>query len=151
MRLPRYARNDGVSPINKRLPNINKKIELVFDNSKNLLVQINVDLFEWVLENLLKNGIDSIKNKSGQIEISISESSQPNYVNIDIKDNGKGIPVSNKKNIFKPGFSTKQRGWGLGLTLAKRIIEEYHQGKLILLESKINTGSTFRIKLKKSN
>lgn len=140
-----------VEYFNKRLPNLNKKIEIVFQNPKVYPVQINMDLFEWVLENLLKNGIDSIKDKSGMIEIRISESSQPKYLNIDIKDNGKGIATTNKKNIFKPGFSTKKRGWGLGLSLAKRIIEEYHQGKLTLLESKSNTGSTFRIKLKKLN
>ena len=108
-------------------------------------------MFEWVLENLIKNGIDSIKRGSGQIEIRIQQSSKPDYVNIDIEDTGIGIPGSDRKNIFKPGFSTKKRGWGLGLSLAKRIIEDYHQGKLSLLESKIDAGSTFRIKLKKLN
>ena len=134
---------------NKRLPNINKKIKLLFDSSVPFSALINIDLFEWVLENLIKNSIDSIKRGSGQIEIRIQESSKPDYLNIDIADTGIGIPVSDRKNIFKPGFSTKKRGWGLGLSLAKRIIEDYHQGKLSLLESKIDTGSTFRIKLKK--
>ena len=142
--------NNVVMYFNKRLPNLNKKIKISFIESKNFVTQINTDLFEWVLENLLKNGIDSIKEESGYIEIKILESSKPDYINIDIKDNGKGIPATDKTNIFKPGFSTKTRGWGLGLSLAKRIIEEYHQGKLTLLESKANSGSTFRIKLKKS-
>jgi len=122
-----------------------------FNSSKILLAEINIDLFEWVLENLIKNSIDSIKKENGYIKINIVESSQTNYLNINIIDNGKGVPVADKKNIFKPGFSTKTRGWGLGLSLAKRIVEEYHQGKLSLLESKINSGSTFRIKLKKSD
>ena len=135
----------------KRLPNLNKKIEIVFDRSKDNYALINMDLFEWVLENLIKNGIDAIKKGNGFIEINIIGSSNPAYINIDIKDNGKGIPATDKKNIFKPGFSTKKRGWGLGLSLAKRIIEEYHQGKLSLHESKINSGSIFRIKLKKIN
>ena len=142
--------NNVVGYFNKRLPNLNRKIEIVFDKPKDLLAQINIDLFEWVLENLIKNGIDSIKRENGRIEIKISESTQANYINIDIKDNGKGIPASDKTSIFKPGFSTKTRGWGLGLSLAKRIVEEYHLGKLILSESKTNSGSTFRIKLKKS-
>lgn len=142
--------NNVVVYFNKRLPNLNRKIEIVFNKPKNLLVQINTDLFEWVLENLIKNGIDSIKRANGRIEIKIIESAQPHFINIDIKDNGKGIPVSDKTSIFKPGFSTKTRGWGLGLSLAKRIVEEYHLGKLTLLESKTNSGSTFRIKIKKS-
>jgi signal transduction histidine kinase len=138
-----------VSYFNKRLPNLEKKIKITFDTTKPFFALINSDLFEWVLENLIKNGIDSIKKDKGRIEINIVESSKPNYINIDIKDNGKGIPATDKTNIFKPGFSTKTRGWGLGLSLAKRIVEEYHQGKLSLLESKVNSGSTFRIKLKK--
>lgn len=136
---------------NRRLPNLNKKIEINFNYPNKIFAQINLDLFEWVLENLIKNGIDSIRNKNGQIDIKISDNLKPNYVNIDVEDNGKGIASSDKKNIFKPGFSTKHRGWGLGLSLAKRIVEEYHKGKLILLESKINSGSIFRIRLKKSN
>jgi two-component sensor histidine kinase len=143
--------NNVVLYFNKRLPNINKRIKIIFDKSTHYTAMVNIDLFEWVLENLIKNGMDSIKKGSGQIEIRIIESSKPPYINIDIEDNGIGIPGSDKKNIFKPGFSTKKRGWGLGLSLAKRIIEDYHQGKLLLLESKIDAGSTFRIKLKKLN
>lgn len=139
-----------VTYFKKRLPNLNKKIQINFNDRINYSAQINTDLFEWVLENLIKNGIDSIQNDNGSIEILISESSQGNTLNIDIKDNGKGIPVTDKTIIFKPGFSTKKRGWGLGLSLAKRIVEEYHKGKLLLLDSKVNLGSTFRIKVKKA-
>ena len=112
---------------------------------------LNRDLFEWVLENLIKNAIDAIGGKNGLIEISVNDHTRDNSVNIDIHDNGRGIAASNKKNIFKPGFSTKKRGWGLGLSLAKRIVEEYHKGKLTLYESKPGEGSTFRITLSKSS
>ena len=132
----------------KRLPNLNKQVNINFDNTKDFNVLINNDLFEWVLENLIKNALDAIKDKNGKIDIVVQPALQKNYINIDITDNGKGVHLKNKKNIFKPGFSTKKRGWGLGLSLAKRIIEEYHQGKLILYDSRPALGSTFRIVLK---
>ena len=109
---------------------------------------LNRDLFEWVLENLIKNAIDAIDNKNGEITISIQRNLYPNIITIDVCDNGKGVATQNKTSIFKPGFSTKKRGWGLGLSLAKRIVEDYHQGKLFLAESKTNNGSIFRINLK---
>ena len=102
-----------------------------------------------MLENLIKNAIDSISSIDGIISVHIREDISKYFVTIDITDNGIGIAKPHKKNIFKPGYSTKKRGWGLGLSLAKRIIEEYHNGQLFLLESKTNGGSTFRINLKK--
>lgn len=134
----------------KRLPNLNRQITISFKGEKKLFGNLNRDLFEWVLENLLKNSIDSIVNKKGLITISLENKSRAKWICITISDNGKGIAPTNKKNIFKPGFSTKKRGWGLGLSLAKRIIEEYHQGKIYLLETQVGQGTSFRINIKKS-
>ena len=111
-----------------------------------ILLALNPSLFEWVIENICKNAMDAIEG-SGRIEISLTE--QQKWVFIDITDNGKGIPKSRFKTVFKPGFTTKERGWGLGLSLSKRIIENYHHGKLFIAHSEINKGTTFRIQLKK--
>lgn len=111
-----------------------------------LRIPLIVPLFEWVMENLYKNSIDAMNGK-GQITVTIHQNSHSVY--IDVKDNGKGISKSKYKTIFKPGYTTKKRGWGLGLSLAKRIIEEYHKGKIFVKESEINQGTTFRIVLNK--
>lgn len=97
----------------------------------------------------MKNAIDSIENKTGNIVIKL-KAEDDQYFSIDVSDTGKGISARDKNHIFKPGFSTKTRGWGLGLSLAKRIIEEYHGGKLFLKETRTGKGSTFRIRLKRS-
>jgi two-component sensor histidine kinase len=137
-----------VNYFRRRLPNMQKKvnIELVYLND--IEVYLNADLFEWVLENLIKNAIDSIDNSKGQITIELKSNLEDNEAYIDILDNGKGMSPKQKKNIFKPGYSTKKRGWGLGLSLAKRIVEEYHGGKLFLKDSKPGVGTTFQITLK---
>jgi signal transduction histidine kinase len=109
-------------------------------------IRFNSSLFNWVMENLLKNALDSM-GSSGSIEITLSENSKQLF--IDIKDTGKGIPSDQFKTVFQPGFSTKKRGWGLGLALCKRIIEEYHQGKIFVKESTQGVGTTFRIALNK--
>lgn len=107
------------------------------------LININKHLFEWVIENICKNAVDAMV---GAGEININLKVQPNNkLIIDIADNGKGISKSNVTRVFEPGFSTKKRGWGLGLTLAKRIIENYHRGKIFVKQSEINKGTTFRI------
>jgi anti-sigma regulatory factor (Ser/Thr protein kinase) len=113
-----------------------------FDNNKAVTVPLNAALFEWVIENLLKNAIDSMEG-SGEIRIKISETEKSAL--IDISDTGKGIPKSSFKKIFNPGYTTKQRGWGLGLSLARRIIEEYHNGKIFVRNSEIGKGSCIRI------
>lgn len=139
-----------VEYFNRRLPNSQKKvkIETEFKDQK-LIVNVNEDLFSWVLENLIKNAIDAMRPGSqGKIVISALKVVEKKELYIEVTDNGKGIPSNEKRKIFKPGYSTKKRGWGLGLSLAKRIIENYHGGRLILKESKINKGSTFRISLK---
>lgn len=107
---------------------------------------INEALFEWVIENLLKNGMDALSGK-GTIDVKLSN--DDNWIYIDVKDTGKGIAKGNFKRIFEPGFTTKTRGWGLGLSLSKRIIEGYHSGKIFVLDSEINKGTTIRIALKK--
>jgi len=109
-------------------------------------VKLNFPLFEWVIENLCKNAIDSME---GQGIITFSILSTEKKVVIDISDTGKGIPKSKYKTVFQPGYTTKKRGWGLGLSLAKRIVEEYHHGKIYVKRSEINKGTIFRIELKK--
>jgi signal transduction histidine kinase len=111
-----------------------------------IIVPINLHLFEWVIENVCKNAIDAIGG-DGNIVIDMKE--QENIVIIDISDDGKGIPKSKFKTIFNPGFTSKKRGWGLGLSLAKRIIKDYHKGKIFVKSSVMNKGTTFRIMLKK--
>ena len=110
------------------------------------LVPLNAPLFEWVVENLCKNAIDAMDGE-GKLEISILE--ENNLVHVDITDTGKGIPKSKYKTVFKPGYTSKQRGWGLGLTLCKRIIVIYHKGKIFVRNSAIGKGTTFRITLSK--
>ncbi|HJB83972.1 MAG TPA: sensor histidine kinase [Candidatus Alistipes merdigallinarum] len=107
---------------------------------------INEALFEWVIENLLKNAMDALSGK-GTIDVKLSN--DDNWIYIDVKDTGKGIAKGNFKRIFDPGFTTKTRGWGLGLSLSKRIIEGAHNGKIFVLDSEINKGTTIRIALKK--
>jgi anti-sigma regulatory factor (Ser/Thr protein kinase) len=112
----------------------------------NIIIPLNLSLFEWVIENLLKNALDAMQGE-GSLSISVSE--YKNDVYIDVSDTGKGIPKKLHKTIFKPGYTTKSRGWGLGLSLAKRIVEKYHNGKIYVLHSEIDKGTTFRIVLKK--
>lgn len=114
--------------------------------SEELVIPLNASLFEWVIENVCKNAIDAV-NGSGEIELAITDHIQVVY--IDVSDSGKGISKSKYKTIFKPGYTTKERGWGLGLSLTKRIIEEYHDGKIFIQESEIGKGTVVRIVLKK--
>ena len=107
---------------------------------------MNVPLFEWVLENVFKNAIDAISGK-GSITIKVTDQQQFAY--IDITDSGKGVPKSKYKTVFKPGYTSKSRGWGLGLSLSKRIVEEYHNGQIFVKSSEMNKGTTFRIVLRK--
>ncbi|CAM3783200.1 sensor histidine kinase [Aquirufa aurantiipilula] len=122
-------------------------IEVISLLAPDQVAKVNRYLFEWVIENICKNGVDAMSG-SGDIQIVLSEGKN-NVIYIDISDTGKGISNKNMSKIFSPGFSTKKRGWGLGLTLAKRIVENYHEGKLILKSTEINKGSTFRISLPK--
>lgn len=125
-----------------------KKIsfEIIFPNDV-IKVNINKHLFAWVVENLMRNSLDAMEGK-GKIWIEVTDS-EP-YVSIDVNDTGQGIPNNRFKSVFKPGYSTKKRGWGLGLSLAKRIIEEYHKGKIYVKSSKPREKTTFTIKLHKN-
>lgn len=111
-----------------------------------VIANLNESLFEWVIENISKNAIDAM---DGQGTLTVSVTDSPNRIFIDITDTGKGIPKSKYNTVFAPGYTTKKRGWGLGLSLAKRIIEEYHRGKIYVKRSELNKGTTFRIELKK--
>lgn len=127
-------------------PRISSKIKIeVFTLSDNIQAMIHAPLFEWVLENLCKNAVDAI-GTSGTIAIKILRGSD-SKVYIDVSDTGKGIPRSKVNMVFRPGFTTKKRGWGLGLALAKRIIEAYHNGRIFVKASEENQGTTFRIML----
>lgn len=118
------------------------QINLIFSPEEHLDMHLNVPLFEWVVENLCKNAIDAM-NGSGRIDINVKKTDGEVY--IDVKDTGKGMERKMYKTVFSPGFTTKERGWGLGLSLAKRIIEEYHSGKIFVKQSEIGIGTTFRI------
>lgn len=132
------------SYIRKRAP---QKVQLtVHSVEEELPAMISPPLFDWVVENLLKNALDAMEGK-GKIDITIEN--HPTFITVDIADTGKGIPKMSFEKVFKPGFSTKKRGWGLGLSLAKRIIEEYHRGRLYVRSSEMNKGTTFRIVLRK--
>ncbi|CAL2107241.1 two-component system, sporulation sensor kinase D [Tenacibaculum sp. 190524A02b] len=125
-----------------------KQISFSFQSSNDkILANINTELFGWVIENLIKNAIDAMLGK-GSIVVKISEHNK--YLKIHVSDTGKGIPKSQFKQIFKPGFTTKKRGWGLGLSLSKRIIKDYHKGKIFVLKSELNRGTTFEIMLNKT-
>jgi signal transduction histidine kinase len=115
------------------------------DDNDPLIVNINAHLFDWVIENLLRNAIDAIDNGIGCISAYVYQ--EIGYVCVDISDTGKGIPTDQYTKVFKPGFTTKKRGWGLGLSLSERIVEEYHGGRIFVKSSEINKGTIFTIKL----
>ncbi|MEO5643249.1 MAG: HAMP domain-containing sensor histidine kinase [Bacteroidia bacterium] len=137
------ALQQSVEYISKRSP---KSVKFIFNPQQSILVPLNIPLFAWVIENLCRNAVDAMDG-DGTILIEVSDLQQ--YVYIDITDTGKGIPRSRQKTIFEPGFTTKQRGWGLGLSLVKRIIEQYHGGKIFVKRSEAGKGTTFRIVLNK--
>lgn len=122
------------------------KFMMDFDPERKFEAPLNASLFSWVIENLCKNAIDAM-NSSGTIQLNMQEKN--NQIFIDVTDTGKGISKAYFKTVFQPGFTTKKRGWGLGLSLAKRIVENYHKGKIFLKQSEINKGTTFRIILNK--
>ncbi len=134
---------ESLEYIKRRAP---KKVQ-VYDNIEVydfLPAQLNKALFEWVIENLCKNAMDAMEAK-GELYVNLVPTKD--FIHIDIKDTGKGIPKAKFKTVFNPGYTTKKRGWGLGLSLAKRIIENYHNGKIVVKQSEINAGTTFRISL----
>jgi signal transduction histidine kinase len=111
-----------------------------------VIVNMNASLFEWVIENLCKNAVDAMEG-TGRIDMTLTD--DDSRVVIEVSDTGKGIKKKDIKNVFTPGFTTKQRGWGLGLSLARRIVEDYHKGKIFVKSSEVGKGTTFRVELHK--
>jgi signal transduction histidine kinase len=127
-------------------PRISSKVSMDLNShAEDIYAQMNRSLFEWVIENICKNAVDAMKGQ-GAIHINIVKESEK-YVFVDISDTGKGIEKKMFGKVFNPGFTTRQRGWGLGLTLAKRIIEGYHNGRIFVNASELGKGTTFRIVL----
>lgn len=139
---------EAVSYLQARSP---RKIKITFHADpgiKDIKVKLNKPLYEWVIENLIRNAMDALEGK-GNIDVSISQHSR--FVRVDVQDNGKGIPANKHKTVFRPGYTTKSRGWGLGLSLARRIIEEYHRGRIYVASSELGKGTVFRISLRKAD
>lgn len=139
------ALENSVKYIKNRSPET-VKFDIKYKEGQIIIAKINKPLFDWVVENLCKNAIDAM---SGEGSILFSISSENDFINIDVTDSGKGMHRSKFKTIFKPGYTTKARGWGLGLSLSKRIIENYHAGQIFVKDSEINKGTTFSIVLHK--
>ncbi len=125
-----------------------KRVRMLKDfPDHDIIVNLNASLFEWVIENLAKNAVDAMGGEQGLIVLHVEEAG--NKAVIEVSDTGKGIRKKDLGNVFRPGFTTKQRGWGLGLSLAKRIVEEYHKGRIYVKSSEMGKGTTFRIELRK--
>jgi signal transduction histidine kinase len=137
-----------VAYFRKRVPQQGKRVVITEEYLNDAHVRINSQLIGWVVENVLKNAMDAIDHGDGLIQLSMSR--QNGVVALDVRDNGKGIELKNRDQIFRPGYSTKKRGWGLGLSLARRIIEDYHGGKIFVKDSKAGSGTTIRIQLKEA-
>ena len=138
---------DTVAQYQRRLPKESRKIELSFDSSiKGKQINIDPDLIIWTLENLIKNALDAMQNKSGKITVKAFEKNNKTYIHI--SDQGVGLTKLMYKKIFLPGTTSKARGWGLGLSLAHRIVEDYHHGKIRVLESEVGKGTTFEVVLR---
>jgi len=134
-----------VEYLNKRLPSLGKKVELLNDIDPDIKINGNGSLLAWAIENIIRNGIDAIEREDGQIIISLKQ--VKNIAKIQIHDNGIGIPKKDWKNIFRPGFSTKKTGWGLGLSLSTRIVEDIHNGSLSVASSSMKKGTIIQISL----
>lgn len=131
--------------LRRRIPQQGQSIALTVDLPERLPAEANEELFAWVLENLLKNALDAIEEDEGRIRVRAWEEEAQAF--IEVEDTGRGIEGQQWNNIFRPGYSTKQRGWGLGLSLARRVIESYHGGRLELVSSTVGEGSTFRVEI----
>jgi signal transduction histidine kinase len=126
---------------------VSNKIQFEIAGNPYIRAGLNIPLFDWVLENLLKNAVNAIENK-GSVKVEISGNKSRHQVFIDVTDTGKGIPRSKFETVFQPGYTTRKRGWGLGLSLTKRMIENYHNGQIFVKDSEQGKGTTFRIVLK---
>jgi signal transduction histidine kinase len=150
--IPQLEPHDVITNINRMVDYIRRRatgrISFLIEHtaSSPIVANISPPLFDWVIENLLKNALDAMEGR-GSITVSIKENPQDIY--IDVQDTGKGIAKQHVRQVFNPGFTTKKRGWGLGLSLSKRIIEQFHKGQLFVKSSEPGKGTTFRIILKK--
>jgi signal transduction histidine kinase len=132
-----------VNYLEKRLPTKGKSLKIVNEITSKTNINANVTLLSWAIENVIKNGIDAITQESGEIRIRLCIEKEE--VRIQIHDNGKGVEKKDWKNVFRPGFSTKNRGWGMGLSLTQRIIQDIHRGKIFIKSSSPVSGTTFEI------
>lgn len=140
--------NQVIDYMERRLPQLGKNVHVRRDVDTHVKVKLNPELFQWAVENLLKNAMDAIKTNKKDAYVSVKVHRIENELLVDIEDSGTGIEKRFHSEIFKPGYSTKKRGWGLGLSLARRIVEDYHKGKVFVLRSERNKGTTIRIVLK---
>jgi NtrC-family two-component system sensor histidine kinase KinB len=131
----------------RRLPRLGREIEISESHDESPCVRGNAELLEWVVENLLKNSVEAIEHANGRIEISSRYLPEDSAVEIVVSDNGRGMNAAERDKAFTPGYTSKKRGWGLGLPLAKRIVEEYHGGRLLLKSSQPGKGTVFRVTL----
>jgi hypothetical protein len=149
---PQLEEKDIIAQVNNMVDYMRKRatgkilFSVITHGRSNLFTMISPPLFDWVIENLLKNALDAMEGK-GSISVDIADENRK--INIDVSDTGKGIAAKNISRVFKPGFTTKKRGWGLGLSLSKRIIQQYHNGEIFVKHSEPGKGTTFRIVLKK--
>ena len=134
---------ESVNYYRRRIPQSGQKIQLLEEYHSDPEAVINPDLLGWVVENLIRNGLDALIDNAGSVTVAVSSNDSRAY--IDVSDTGCGIDPRNRRNIFRPGYTTKSRGWGVGLSLARRIIQNYHGGKLFIKESRLERGTTMRI------
>ncbi|SHG27658.1 Histidine kinase-, DNA gyrase B-, and HSP90-like ATPase [Fodinibius roseus] len=134
-----------VNYMEHRLPQLGEHVDVLCQLDSGIQAKVNSDLFQWALENLIKNAMDAIKSTAAKAQVTVKLYRKENEVFIDITDSGVGIEKKFQNEIFKPGYSTKKRGWGLGLSLTKRIIEGYHDGRLVIHETQVGRGTTMRI------
>ena len=139
--------NEVAEYIRRRAPQMGRRVTIVETFEDVGSASLNSDLFQWAVENIMKNGLDAMDKAEGKVEIRLFETRDGSRVVVEVEDNGKGMSNAQAKRVFKPGYSTKSRGWGLGLTLARRIVEEYHGGKLVVKETRPGIGTTMRIEL----
>jgi signal transduction histidine kinase len=136
-----------VTYFRKRLPSLQSNSTISLECEQPLRVRGNPELLEWVFENLIKNAIDALGDSGGVISIHAHSAAERGFIDVSFRDTGRGIPAALRDEVFRPGFSTKRRGWGLGLALARRIVEEYHGGSIRLLDSRPGKGTTFLVRL----
>ena len=134
-----------VQYLNRRLPSLSKKVSLINDVQPGIHLRCNGSLLTWAIENIIRNGIDAITRSDGEVIVSLRI--ENDRVSIRVQDNGVGIPRKDWRNIFRPGFSTKKAGWGLGLSLSGRIIQDIHQGQIKVVDSSPSDGTTIEIRL----